>query len=102
MPDRPAAPPTESRRAEPDVGLGDAPADGTRRSPSEREGLAAGLGEVVLVGAGVVIAVLAAEAITDVVPGGRDLLVRTPIAIVVLLVATVWVLWQIARRQGPA
>ena len=51
------------------------------------------------VAAGVVVAVLAVAAVAIFVPGVRDVFARLPIAIVVLIGGTAWVLWQITRRS---
>jgi hypothetical protein len=64
-----------------------------------------GLREALLVGAGVVAAVLLAAALTWAVPDAvRDIVFRTPLLIGVLIVGTGVVLWWITRptRPGPA
>ena len=50
------------------------------------------------VAAGVVAVVLAVAAVAIFVPGVRDVFARLPVAIVVLIGGTAWVLWQITRR----
>lgn len=45
--------------------------------------------------------VLAIAALSTFVPPVRDLFDRLPIAIVVLIGGTAWVLWRITRRTGP-
>jgi hypothetical protein len=48
---------------------------------------------------GVVVVVLAVAAVAIFVPGIRDVFARLPIAILVLIGGTAWVLWQITRRS---
>jgi hypothetical protein len=49
----------------------------------------------------VVVIVLGAAVLTSLLPASaQELVFHTPVAIVVLLVGTGWVLWRIAR-QGP-
>jgi FtsH-binding integral membrane protein len=58
----------------------------------------------VLIVAGVVVAiVLGAAFLTSVLPtGAQEIVFHTPLAIVVLIVGTAWLLWRIARRPtGP-
>jgi hypothetical protein len=57
--------------------------------------------QVVLVAAAVVVVVLGAAALTGILPEVvRKAIYETPIAIVVLIVGTGWLLWRISRR-GP-
>jgi hypothetical protein len=71
-----------------------APADRPERSPGWRE--------VLLVGAVVVAVVLGLAFATSVLPSGfQDVIFRTPLAIVVLLVGTVGLLIWITRRPTP-
>jgi hypothetical protein len=57
--------------------------------------------QVVLVAAAVVAVVLGAAALTGVLPDVvQDAIYETPIAIVILIVGTGWLLWRISRR-GP-
>ena len=57
--------------------------------------------EVVLVAAAVVAVVIGAAVLTGLLPAAiQDLVYQTPIAIVVLIVGTGWLLWRISRR-GP-
>jgi hypothetical protein len=57
--------------------------------------------QVVLVAAAVVAVVLGAAALTGILPEVvREAIYETPVAIVVLVVATGWLLWRISRR-GP-
>jgi hypothetical protein len=59
----------------------------------------AGLREVLLVGALVVAVVLGAAALTSVLPDAfRQLVLRTPLTIVVLIGGTALVLWRLTRR----
>ena len=59
--------------------------------------------EVLIVAAAVVAIVLGAAFLTSVLPtGAQEVVFHTPLAIVVLVVGTSWLLWQIARRPpGP-
>lgn len=60
-----------------------------------------GLREVLLVAAIVVVLVLAADALTAVLPEGiRNVVVHTPLAIVVLVLGTAFVLWRILRAPS--
>jgi len=55
--------------------------------------------EVLLVAGGVVAVVLGAAVITGFLPAAvQDLVFRTPLAIVVLIAGTGWLLWRISRR----
>lgn len=68
---------------------------GTTRQPGWRE---------VLLVAGVVVAVvLGAAVLTSILPTGvQEVVFRTPLAIVVLIAGTTWLLWRISRRPpGP-
>lgn len=57
--------------------------------------------QVVLVAAAVAVVVLGAAALTGILPDGlRAVIYETPIAIVVLVVGTGWLLWRISRH-GP-
>ena len=59
--------------------------------------------EVLLVAAGVVVVVLGLDLATGLLPAElADIVVRTPLAIGVLVLGTGWLLWRIARRQPPA
>jgi hypothetical protein len=58
-----------------------------------------GLRDVLAVAAVVVVVVLAIALLTDFLPSGaRDVVFRSPLLIVVLIVGTAAVLWRIARR----
>jgi hypothetical protein len=60
-----------------------------------------GLREVLLVAGLVVALVLAADAITHVLPGDvQNVIVHTPIAIAVLVLGTAVVLWRILRAPN--
>ena len=57
--------------------------------------------EVLLLVGSVVAVVVGAAILTGLLPPPvRDLVVRTPLTILVLVVGTAWLLWRIARR-GP-
>jgi FtsH-binding integral membrane protein len=61
-----------------------------------------GLREALLVGALVVVGVLLAAAVTFLLPAeARDVVFRTPLLIVVLIVGTGLVLWRITRPARP-
>ncbi|HYO41622.1 MAG TPA: hypothetical protein VES19_00355 [Candidatus Limnocylindrales bacterium] len=60
-----------------------------------------GLREVLLVGAAVVLVVMAAAGLTALLPeGGQDAVFHTPLLILVLIGGTGIVLWRILRRPG--
>ena len=60
-----------------------------------------GLREVLLVGAAVVLVVMAAAGLTALLPGsGQDIVFHTPLLILVLIGGTGIVLWRILRRPG--
>lgn len=60
-----------------------------------------GLREVLLVGAAVVLVVMAAAGLTALLPeGGQDIVFHTPLLILVLIGGTGVVLWRILRRPG--
>jgi hypothetical protein len=64
---------------------------------------APGWREVMLVAVAIVVVVLGAAAVTGLLPrAGQDLIFRTPLAIVVLLVGTVGLLARLAMRRPPA
>ena len=64
-------------------------------------GRSPGLREALLVGAVTVLVVLGAAVLTFVLPGdARDVVFRTPLLILVLIVGTALVLWRITR-PGP-
>jgi hypothetical protein len=61
-----------------------------------------GLREALVVGALVVAVVAAAAVLTFLLPtGARDVVLRTPLLIVVLIVGTAGVLWRITRPGRP-
>lgn len=67
-----------------------------------RTGRAPGLREALLVGELVVVAVLLAGVATYLLPGDlKDVVLRTPLLILVLLVGTAAVLWRISRPGRP-
>lgn len=59
--------------------------------------------EVLVVAGAVVVVVLGAAFLTSVLPtGAQEIVFHTPLAILVLIVGTAWLLWRIARRPaGP-
>jgi len=64
-----------------------------------RVGRQPGWREVMIVAALAVGAVLGAAILTSVLPTGlQEVVFHTPVAIVVLIVGTAWLLWRIARR----
>ena len=68
-----------------------------------RVGRQPGWREVVLVAAVAVAVVMGAAVLTSFLPTNlQEVVFRTPLAIVVLIVGTAWLLWRIARRPpGP-
>jgi hypothetical protein len=65
-------------------------------------GRALGLREALLVGELVVVVVLLAGVVTYLLPGdARDVVLRTPLLIVVLIAGTAAVLWRISRPGRP-
>lgn len=62
---------------------------------------AIGLREALLVGELVVVVVLLAGVATFLLPGGRDLVLGTPLLIAVLIAGTAAVLWRISRTGRP-
>jgi len=71
------------------------PTPAPNRQPGWRE---------VLIVAGVVVAIVLGLAIlTSVLPDGlQSVVFHTPLAIIVLIVGTAWLLWRISRRTGSA
>jgi heme A synthase len=66
---------------------------GARRQPGWRE--------VLLVAGAAVAVVLGAAIVTSLLPTGvQEVVFHTPLAILVLIVGTAWLLWRISR--GPA
>lgn len=57
--------------------------------------------EVIVVVGAVVVAVFGLAALTAVLPGATDVVFRTPLAILVLIVGTALVLVRIAGRRPP-
>jgi hypothetical protein len=71
-------------------------------SPARRPERALGLREALVVGGLTVLVVLAAAVVTFLLPAdARDVVFRTPLLILVLIVGTALVLWRITR-SGPA
>ena len=68
-----------------------------------RIGRQPGWREVLLVAAAAVAVVLGAAVLTSVLPTGlQEIVFHSPLAIVVLIVGTGWLLWRISRRPpGP-
>jgi hypothetical protein len=62
---------------------------------------AVGLAQVLIVAAVAVAAVLAVVALATFVPAVGDLFHRVPVVIVVLIVASAFVLWRLAARRPP-
>ncbi|HET9435505.1 MAG TPA: hypothetical protein VFO50_01500 [Candidatus Limnocylindrales bacterium] len=61
-----------------------------------------GLRQVLLVAAAAVAIVLGAAILTSFLPSdAQQLVFRQPIAIVVLITGTAWVLWRVATRRPP-
>jgi FtsH-binding integral membrane protein len=61
-----------------------------------------GAREVILLGAGLVVIVLAAAVLTALLPADvQNLVFHTPLLIAVLVVGTALVLWRILRAPGP-
>jgi uncharacterized membrane protein YqjE len=78
-------------------------ASGSTRSASGPDAVRRpGLVQALLVGIAVVAAVGLAALVTRVLPpDGRDVVFRTPLLIVVLIVGTAFVLWRITRSGRP-
>ncbi len=59
-----------------------------------------GYREIALVAGAVVAVVLGAAVVTSLLPSSlQDVVFHTPLAIVVLIVGTGWLLWRISRRR---
>jgi hypothetical protein len=86
--------PPGSARAESDP-VGSAPVG----SDPVGSGQQVGWREVVIVAVVVVGAVLGLGLVATLVPAVGDVFNRQPIAILVLVVGTAWILWQITRRD---
>ena len=66
-----------------------------------RVGRQPGWRQVLMVAAAAVAVVIGAAALTAILPtGAQEIVVRPPLAIVVLIVGTGWLLWRISR--GPS
>ena len=64
-----------------------------------RVGTQPGWREVLLLAGATVAVVLGAAILTSILPtGAQDVVFHTPLAIVVLIVGTAWLLWRISRR----
>ncbi|HEX2754496.1 MAG TPA: hypothetical protein VHM48_03475 [Candidatus Limnocylindrales bacterium] len=83
--------------------MAEAPESGGRLPGLRDEGpRAPGLREALLVGELVVVVVLLAGVATYLLPGDtRDLVLRTPLLIMVLIGGTAGVLWRISRPGRP-
>ncbi|MHB8399649.1 MAG: hypothetical protein ACYDCI_12075 [Candidatus Limnocylindrales bacterium] len=58
--------------------------------------------DVLIVAVVIVAVVLGAAGVTGLLPpAGQDVVFRTPLAIVVIVVGTVWLLVRLARRPSP-
>ena len=70
------------------------------RSPGSRQ---PGWREVLLLAGAAVVIVLGAAVLTSILPTGlQELVFHTPLAIIVLIAGTGWLLWRISRRPpGP-
>jgi heme A synthase len=56
--------------------------------------------EVALVAAAVVVVVMGAAILTSILPSSlQEIVFHTPLAIVVLVLGTGWLLWRISRRR---
>ncbi len=77
-----------------------APPDQT--APGQPADRSPGLPEALVVGGLVVVAVLLAGVATYLLPGDlKDVVLRTPLLILILLVGTAAVLWRISRPARP-
>ena len=85
-------------------GSGGATSGGSVDEPANASsgGRALGLREALLVGELVVVVVLLAGVVTYLLPGdARDVILRTPLLLVVLIGGTAGVLWRISRPARP-
>jgi len=83
---------------------GEASKSGSVDAPANASagGRTIGLREALLVGELVVVVVLLAGVVTYLLPGdARDVVLRTPLLIVVLIGGTAGVLWRISRPARP-
>ncbi len=84
----------------PDAGVRPEPPPTRRRAPSAST---PGGREVLLVAVAVVALALGLAAVTGLLPpAGQDLVFRTPLVIVVLLVGTIGLMVRLAMRRPPA
>ncbi len=74
--------------------------DGSPAGPSS-PARSPGLREALLAGELTVVVVLLAAVATFLLPGGRDLVLQTPLLILVLIGGTAAVLWRISRPGRP-
>jgi hypothetical protein len=76
--------------------------DEAKPEPGKPSGRSPGLREALLVGELVVVVVLLAGVATFLLPGdGRDVVLRTPLLILILIGGTAGVLWRISRPARP-
>jgi hypothetical protein len=76
--------------------------DGGSRGSRSPDSRSPGLREALLVGELVVVVVLLAGVATFLLPGdGRDVVLRTPLLILILILGTAGVLWRISRPGRP-
>ena len=68
-----------------------------------RVGRQPGWRQVLIVAGAAVVVVLGAAVLTSLLPtGAQEVVFHTPLAIIVLIVGTGWLLWRISRRPpGP-
>jgi hypothetical protein len=62
---------------------------------------AIGWREVLVVAVVAVAVVLLIDVVTSVVPALKDVVTRTPLLIGLMVLATAWLLWRIARPRPP-
>jgi hypothetical protein len=68
-----------------------------------RVGSQPGWREVLILAGAAVAVVLGAAVLTSVLPTGlQEVVFKTPLAIIVLIVGTAWLLWRISRRPPGA
>jgi heme A synthase len=68
----------------------------------KEQGLGREVARVLVVGAAVVAVVLGAVVLTSFLPREiQEVVFHTPLAILVLLLGTAWLLWRISRRSDP-
>jgi len=91
----PGGAPAAASAADPSAGNGHLADDSALRAPGWRE--------VLLVAVAIVAISLGAAAVTGLLPpAGQDLVFKTPLVIVVLLVGTIGLMVRLAMRRPPA